>query len=108
MTTFQHVRYTELNSRRRKIFQLQEGIGLLEDFGFATYRLTDDWNGADLLAVHFDGSTFLRVQSKGRLTFEKNTKAKPYGSVLNTLQKLLEEQLRPYSIGYESSPLSLS
>jgi hypothetical protein len=43
----------------------------LADFGFATYRLTDDCNGADFLAVNFDGSTLLRVQLKGRLTFEK-------------------------------------
>lgn len=45
--------------------------GVLADYGFATYRLTDDWNGADFLAVHVDGKTFLRVQLKGRLTFQK-------------------------------------
>jgi hypothetical protein len=30
--------------------------------------LSDDWNGADFIAQHLDG-TFLRVQLKGRLSF---------------------------------------
>lgn len=71
MVTFQRVKYADINSRQKKIFNFQKVSVLLADFGFATYRLTDDWNGADFLAVHFDGSTFLRVQLKGRLTFEK-------------------------------------
>ncbi len=71
MVTFQRVRYADINSRQKEIFNFQKVSGLLADFGFATYRLTDDWKGADFLAVHFDGSTFLRVQLKGRLTFEK-------------------------------------
>ncbi len=71
MTIFQRVKYTALNSRQREIFNFQKVSGLLADFGFATYRLTDDWNGADFLAVPFDGSTILRVQLKGRLTFDK-------------------------------------
>ena len=33
-------------------------------------RLTDDWGGADFIAQHIDGETFLRVQLKGRLTFD--------------------------------------
>jgi len=34
-------------------------------------RLTDDWQGADFIAQHIDG-TFLKVQLKGRLTLERN------------------------------------
>ena len=71
MVTFQRVKYADINSRQKEIFNFQKVSALLADFGFATYRLTDDWNGADFLAVHFDGSAFLRVQLKGRLTFEK-------------------------------------
>jgi hypothetical protein len=143
MTTFQRVEYADLNSRQREIFNFQKVSGLLADFGFATYRLTDDWNGADFLAVHFDGSTFLRVQLKGRLTFEKKYQGKdlwvcfrhsgfvylyPHDVLLsealkitnvgNTASwlkggysfpippKLLEEQLKPYCLGHESSPVS--
>ncbi|PTR05365.1 hypothetical protein C8R32_12329 [Nitrosospira sp. Nsp5] len=71
MTTFQRIKYADLNSRQKEIFNFQKVSCLLADFGFATYRLTDDWNGADFLAVPFDGSAILRVQLKGRLTFEK-------------------------------------
>ncbi len=41
------------------------------DYGFTTIRLSSDWRGADFIAQHFDGSTFLKVQLKGRLTFDK-------------------------------------
>jgi hypothetical protein len=33
--------------------------------------LTDDWNGADFLAVHLNGVDVLRVQLKGSLIFAK-------------------------------------
>lgn len=35
-----------------------------------TIRLSDDWNGADFLALHSDGIT-LKIQLKPRLTFGK-------------------------------------
>jgi hypothetical protein len=76
MPKFQRVTYADLNARQKEIFNFQKVSGLMAEFGFATYRLTDDWNGADFLAVHFDGSTFLRVQLKGRLTFEKKYRGK--------------------------------
>src|SRR5699024_817095 len=44
---------------------------VLADYGFITHRLTDDWQGADFIAQHIDGETFLKVQLKGRLTFDK-------------------------------------
>ena len=34
-------------------------------------RLSDDWRGADFIAQHVDGTTFLRVQLKSLLTFDK-------------------------------------
>jgi hypothetical protein len=143
MTIFQRVEYNDLNSRQREIYNFQKVSGLLADFGFATYRLIDDWEGADFLAVPFNGSEILRVQLKGRLTFDKKYEGKDLwvcfrhaGSVylyphdivlsemLNTtnigntaswlkpdgcyhfphLSKFLEEQLKPYCLGQESSP----
>jgi hypothetical protein len=65
-----------MNACQKEIFNFQKVSSVMADFGFATYRLTDDWNGADFLAVHFDGSQFLRVQLKGRLTFEKKYQGK--------------------------------
>jgi hypothetical protein len=71
MPRFRRVRYDELNSRQQEIFNFQKVSGLLAEYGYATLRLTDDWNGADFIAVHVDGRTVLRVQLKGRLTFQK-------------------------------------
>lgn len=39
-------------------------------------RLTDDWEGADFLAVHKDGNHFLKVQLKGRLYIAKKYQGK--------------------------------
>lgn len=33
--------------------------------------MNDDWNGADLVAIHINGSDVLRVQMKGRLVIAK-------------------------------------
>ena len=40
----------------------------MADYGFNCIKLTDDWQGADFLAYHFDGTTTLKVQLKSRLT----------------------------------------
>jgi hypothetical protein len=42
---------------------------VLADFGYLTIRLSDDWNGADFIAQHFETKEFLKVQLKGRLCF---------------------------------------
>lgn len=39
-------------------------------------KLDDDWQGADFLAQHIDGVTFIKVQLKGRLTFDKKYSGK--------------------------------
>jgi len=44
---------------------------VLADYGFITIRLSSDWRGADFIAQHFDGMTFLPVQLKGALMFDK-------------------------------------
>lgn len=36
-----------------------------------TIRLSNDWNGADFIAQLHDGKTFIKVQLKSRLTFNK-------------------------------------
>jgi hypothetical protein len=71
MPRFRQVAYKSLNSRQKETFNFQKVSGVLADYGYATILLTDDWNGADFLAVHVNGRTVLRVQLKGRLTFAK-------------------------------------
>ncbi|MGI0148266.1 MAG: hypothetical protein ACREDF_01870 [Thermoplasmata archaeon] len=70
------VRYSSLNARQKENFNFQKISAVLADYGFVTLRLSDDWQGADFIAQHTDGATFVRVQLKGRLTFEAKYRGK--------------------------------
>ena len=70
------IRYSSLNSRQKENFNFQKVSAVLADYGFVTLRLSDDWQGADFIAQHIDGTTFARVRLKGRLTFEKKYRGK--------------------------------
>jgi hypothetical protein len=70
------VHYVDLNPRQQENYNFHKISAVLADFGFTTLRLTDDWHGADFIALHIDGETFLRVQLKGRLTFLKRYRGK--------------------------------
>jgi hypothetical protein len=67
ISQFPKIEYADLSSRQKENFNLQKVSAVLADYGFATIRLTDDWNGADFLALHKDGET-LKIQLKSRLT----------------------------------------
>jgi hypothetical protein len=64
------VSYAKLNARQKENYNFQKISAVLAEYGFVTFRLSDDWAGADFIAVHLSGSV-LRVQLKSRLTFEK-------------------------------------
>jgi len=72
---FEQVVYKKLNARQQEAFNFQKVSAVLADYGFSTIRLTSDWHGTDFIAQHFDGTTFLKVQLKGRCCFYKK-----YGS----------------------------
>ncbi len=61
----------DLNNRQKEAYNFQKVSALLADYGFVTIRLTSDWQGADFIAQHVDGTTFLKVQLKTSLTFAK-------------------------------------
>lgn len=67
--SLQLIKYSSLNSRQKENYNYQKLSALLADYGFVTMRLSDDWKGADLIAQHVDGDTFLKIQLKSRLTF---------------------------------------
>ncbi len=46
------------------------------DYGFNCMWLNDDWQGADFIACHIDGNTFLKIQLKGRLTINQKYSSK--------------------------------
>jgi hypothetical protein len=68
--------YDSLNSRQQENYNYQKLAGVLADFGFITHRLSDDWNGADMIAQHINGDSFIKIQLKGRLTFSKKYQGK--------------------------------
>lgn len=67
----QRIGYKDLNARQRENYNFHKAAGLLADYGFNCLRLTDDWQGADFIACHIDGQSFLKVQLKGRLVAER-------------------------------------
>lgn len=70
-TRFKKVQYSALNARQKELFNFQKVAATLADYGFNCIKLADDWQGADFLAYHLDGTTTLRVQLKSRLTIQE-------------------------------------
>jgi len=71
MLNLKKIKYKELNSKQKENFNYQKLASKLADFGFNCMWLNDDWQGADFIACHINGITFLKVQLKGRLTLDK-------------------------------------
>jgi len=67
--------YEKLNSRQQEAYNFQKVSAVLADYGFVTIRLSSDWQGADFIAQGVNGE-FLKVQLKGRLTFDRKYKGK--------------------------------
>lgn len=63
--------YKDLNSRQQENYNFQKLVAVLADYGFNCMWLNDDWQGADFIACHIDGETFIKVQLKSRLTLDK-------------------------------------
>ena len=76
MSQFAHVPYAELNSRQKENYNFHKVAARMADYGFNCLRLTDDWQGADFIACHIDGETFLKVQLKGRLVIDRKYQGK--------------------------------
>ena len=71
MSLFEAVPYGDLNSRQKENFNFHQVAARLAKYGFNSMRVTDDWQGADFIACHIDGDTFLKVQLKGRLVIDR-------------------------------------
>ena len=73
---WKHIDYNKLTAKQKEIYNFQKVAALLADYGFNCVKLDDDWQGADFLAYHKDGSTTLNVQLKGRATICKKYEGK--------------------------------
>ena len=69
--SFEKIEYAKLNSRQQENYNFQKIAARLADHGFNCIRLSDDWHGADFIACHIDGRTFLKIQQKSRLSLDK-------------------------------------
>jgi hypothetical protein len=67
---FEKIDYKNLNAKAKEIYNFQKVSAVLADYGFTTMWLNNDWQGADFIAVHVDGLKYLKIQLKGRLSFD--------------------------------------
>ena len=65
------VKYENLNAKAKEMYNFHKVAAKLADYGFTSMWLTNDWQGADFIAVHADGVTDIKVQLKGRLSFAR-------------------------------------
>lgn len=70
----QKIKYAQLNARQKETYNFQKVSAILADYGYATIKLNDDWNGADFIAQYINGRDYLKIQLKSRLTFDKKYK----------------------------------
>lgn len=102
------IKYSELNSKAKEMYNFQKVSAKLADYGFTTMWLNNDWQGADFIGVHVDGITDIKVQLKGRLSFSKKYIGKniymcfisdgdiylyPHDSVLKQLEERISDQI---------------
>ena len=64
------INYSDLNPKQKESYNYHKVSALLADYGYSGILLADDYQGADFLAMHIDG-TILKVQLKGRISISK-------------------------------------
>jgi hypothetical protein len=72
----QKIRYSDLNPKAQEMYNFHKIAALLADYGYTSMWLSNDWNGADFIAVHIDGVSDIKVQLKGGISFAKKYKGK--------------------------------
>jgi hypothetical protein len=63
------VPFDKLKACQQENYNYHKLASVLAEYGYTSIRLTDDWEGADLIAQHINGGVFLKIQLKGRLFF---------------------------------------
>jgi len=67
------VDYSDLNAKEQEEYNFAKITSRLADYGYRTFRESNDWSGADFYCIgrHCDLGQSIKVQQKGRLTFDK-------------------------------------
>jgi len=63
--------YAKLNSRQKENYNFAKVASALADYGYNSIRLSDDYQGADFIALHVNGKDSLKIQLKGKWTIDK-------------------------------------
>ncbi|MCU7959729.1 MAG: hypothetical protein KZQ58_06960 [gamma proteobacterium symbiont of Bathyaustriella thionipta] len=58
------------------MYNFHKVAAVLADYGYTSMWLSNDWNGADFIAVHIDGVSDIKVQLKGGPSFAKKYQGK--------------------------------
>jgi hypothetical protein len=113
--------YNALNAKAQEMYNFQKASAKLAEYGFATMWLNNDWQGADFIAVHADGITDIKVQLKGRLSFNKRYIGKniyicfihnediylyPHDSILKQLEHRISDRIWIEKGTYSASTLT--
>jgi len=65
------VDYNSLNAKQQESYNLQKVSAIFAEYGYLVIKLSDDWNGADFIALQFGTDQYLKVQLKTKLGFYK-------------------------------------
>jgi len=68
--------YKDLNPKGQEVYNFHKVAAILADYGYHCIWLTNDWNGADFIAVHHDGVSDIKVQLKGGIAFDQKYRNK--------------------------------
>ena len=60
----QPISYSDLKPKQKENYNFHKAASVLAEFGFTSIRLSDDWKGADFLALHKNGQLDLKIQLK--------------------------------------------
>ncbi len=69
---YSKIHYDKLTPKQKEIYNFCKISSILADYGFNCIKLSDDWNGADFIAIQMQGEgDTLKVQLKGRAAINK-------------------------------------
>ena len=77
----ERINYSDLNAKAQEMCNSHKVAAVLADYGYTSMWLTNDWNGADFIAVHIDGVSDIKVQLSGGPSFSEKYRGKILTSV---------------------------
>lgn len=63
------IQYSDLNAKQKENYNFHKVTSALADYGYNSMRLSDDWQGAEFIAISRDD--MIKVQLNGRFTIDK-------------------------------------